>query len=80
MPLCWEESAAWAQPPDPEDDWLLYMAQGLLGKDDCSMIKLSASRSSTVAGPESPSILQEACVDRDQRTSSKRKRKTYSLV
>ena len=80
MPSGWEESAAWAQPPSPEGDWLLYMAQGLLEKDDCSLNKLSASHSSTVAGLESSSVLQEPCPDRDQRTSSKRKREAYSLV
>ena len=76
----WEEPAAWAQPTDPESDWLLYMAQGLLGEDDCSLTNLSASHSSTVAGLESLPVLQEPCASRDQSTSSKRKREAYSLV
>ena len=76
----WDEPAAWAQPPDPEGDWLLYMAQGLLGETDCSITNLSASHSSTVAGLESPSLLQDPSASRDQSTSSKRKREAYNLA
>ena len=74
----WDKPAAWAQPPDPEGDWLLYMAQGFLGETDCSITNLSASHSSTVAGLESPSLLQDP--SRDQSTSSKRKREAYDLA